>query len=499
MVVGEPSRYFRDQGFHGPGEFYEEKRTRTKILLFGANDGMLHALDAATGKELWGFVPPALLKDLKRMASEHAYYVDASPKVADVWFYGSEDDDQKTKDEWRTLLVCGLRKGGRSYFALDITDTANPKFLWQFPKSDDAVTAAKMGESWSEPALGRVKIEKNGKLVERWVALIGGGFDGTEGLGEAKVGRAFWVIDVTNGETIKEFSYEGGLTGMKHSFPASPAAVDANFDGFVDRVYLGDLGGQMWVFDLSYDVIKKKSNSLWTARTLFKAPQVSPEKHPIYYQPAVAFDVQGTPSVFFGTGDRENPTDKNSKERFYAVKDDAVTQKDFEGYPYAENKLRNVTNTNTYRPADIEVDQNNTLVKNPDIKGWYVELAPSEKVLARPAVFEHLVYFTTYYYSDPELCKIGGESRLYVVEYLSGGSAIDFSDAIYASGLGTPKQSRRYTVIGGGAPSAPLITIDLAGRPSITIGTTTGQISAQVPFYHPRRVKPIYWRDFTRR
>ena len=182
-------------------------------------------------------------------------------------------------------------------------------------------------------------------------------------------------------------------------------------------------------------------------------------------------------------------------------RNDAVTVDDFKAYPYNESKLSNVTAKNTFRPADIKADPNNNLIEDPTIKGWYLELDPSEKVLAKPAVFERLVYFTTYFYTEPENeCEVGGESRLYVVEYLSGGSAIDFSDAIYASGLGTPKESKRYTVIGRGAPSGPLITLDLKGKPSIIIGTTLGKFNRPYDmYYHPRRAKPIYWRDFTRR
>jgi type IV pilus assembly protein PilY1 len=110
---------------------------------------------------------------------------------------------------------------------------------------------------------------------------------------------------------IKEF------TGMDKSMAAPPTAVDAYADGYVDKVYIGDIGGQMWVFDVSSSEI-----GAWIGKKLFAAPAVTPEKHPIYTQPAVAFDRRGTPWVYFGTGDRENPTDKVNQERFYAVKDD---------------------------------------------------------------------------------------------------------------------------------------------------------------------------------
>ena len=92
VVVGEPSRFFEDQGFSGTGGFYETNKNRAKVILVGANDGMLHAFDASTGDEKWGFIPNSLLNSLKLMGSTHTFYVDSSPKVADVWFYESSTD-----------------------------------------------------------------------------------------------------------------------------------------------------------------------------------------------------------------------------------------------------------------------------------------------------------------------------------------------------------------------------------------------------------------------
>jgi type IV pilus assembly protein PilY1 len=246
VIIGEPSRFFIDVGFSGVGGFYQANKDRTKVIFVGANDGMLHAFNASTGDEVWGFITNSLLKNLLSMVSTHTYYVDSSPKVADVWF-DSNGDNIKSAGEWRTLLVCGLRKGGKTYFALNITDTLNPIYLWEFPKSTDSATLAKVGQSWSEPAIGKVKIEQGTGLVEKWVAFIGGGYDpydekkGTETL----TGNVFFVVDIMTGEIIKEFS---NLFLMRHSFPAPPTTLDTNSDGYVDKVYSGDLGGQMWVF-----------------------------------------------------------------------------------------------------------------------------------------------------------------------------------------------------------------------------------------------------------
>jgi type IV pilus assembly protein PilY1 len=309
VIVGEPSRFFqtRAECFNwcsdGGETFYNANKNREKIILVGANDGVLHAFNAKTGNEEWAFIPNSLLKNLQNMTSSHTYYVDSSPKVADVWLYSDSNPsgNTKTKDEWRTVLVCGLRKGGKHYFALDITNTLSPKYLWEFPKATDSATLAKLGQSWSEPAIGRITIKVGNELHERWVAFIGGGFDPTN-----LTGNSFFVIDIKTGDVLAEFS---GLPGMK-SMSAPPTAVDTNADGYINKVYIGDVGGQMWVFDVS-----SNETGNWTGKRLFSAPAVVPEKHPIYSQAAVAFDKRGTPWVYFGTGDREDPTDKLSSGR----------------------------------------------------------------------------------------------------------------------------------------------------------------------------------------
>jgi len=492
VVVGSPSPSFEDVGFSGSDGFYQNilKSDRTKIILVGANDGMLHAFNAKTGKEVWAYIPNGVLKQLKKMSEVHTYYVDSSPKVADVWL-GVSDTDKKAK-EWKTVLVCGLRKGGKSYFALDITDTTTPRFLWEFPKPSDTAALAEMGGSWSEPVIGRIKIEAEvgetgveKKLVERWVAFVGGGFDPDEKDKDATVGRGFFVIDIKTGEVLWKFSYdtnEGENNKMTHSMAAPPKAVDLNFDGYVDRVYVGDLGGQMWVFDVSFDAVRNISKSRWTGKRLFRAPKEKQERHPVYYQPSVALDPSGTPWVFFGTGDREDPLKKNTKDRFYGVKDDdarGTTDSDKGGYPYSEEDLTDVTSNNTYTQDALK-------------KGWFIVLEKGEKVLARPMVYNRIVYFTTYTDTGTDPCKVAGTGKLYSVEYLSGGGALNFSDGTYATGT---VSGRSVVTTGSGLPSAPVITINTKGVASVIVGTVSGQIMSKNAFSPARDNEILYWRE----
>ncbi len=484
VIVGSPSPYFRDTGFDGSGGFYEAKKLRTKVVIVGANDGMLHAFDATTGDEVWSFIPPSLLTSLKAMMTTHGYYVDSTPKVSDVWFYSAANDTTKSADEWRTVLVCGLRKGGKHYFALDVTNTSSPQFLWEFPHSGDPKITDYtnfvnnvLGQSWSEPAIGKVKIKPALNRYERWVAFIGGGYDPTETIGkDATVGKAFFVIDIKTGQIIREFS---GLSDMIHCFASPPTSVDLNMDGYVEKVYIGDLGGQMWVFDVSSDNVNN-----WTGQVLFRAPGSPTEKHMIYYQPAVAFDKYRVPWVFFGSGNREDPNEfNNPPERFFAVRDDGLGN-----YPRTPGDLANVTST-----------PQNTFTVDPNKKGWYIELYKGEqtleKVLAKPTMFDNIVYFTTYMNKDTDdPCAGGGVGSLYAVEYRSGGGALAVDEMTDFSG---PAGDRSMEV-GIGAPSTPVITINTNAQGSVIIGTTSGQIYSQHAFSPGSAKVLMYWREITR-
>jgi len=493
VIVGSPNPNFQDSGFSGSGGFYETKKDRTKTILVGTNDGMLHAFNAGTGVEEWAFIPPNVLTNLQLMQSIHTYYVDATPKASDVWIYSDPTDTTKSGDEWRTILICGLRKGGKQYFALDITDTLNPVFLWEFPRSNDAATLAKVGESWSDPAIGKVKVEHMGELYERWVAFIGGGRDPNESKTvSASIGRAFFVIDIKTGEIIWEYSHDPSVTYpltdqrryMTYSFPAAPTAVDLNGDGYVDRVYIGDLGGQLWAFNVSFNAFYKTSNSLWSTYRLTQPPASTAERHPVYYQPAVAFDDYRNPWVYYGTGDREFPVDTtNPNEFFYAVKDDGLGV-----YPRRENQeLQEVSSVNTFTP-------------DPTKKGWYMRLERSaqlvEKALARPVVFNNIVYFTTFAYKgNAGGCSIEGDARLYKLYFLTGGGALDMDELTDLQG--TPS-SQRFINIGQGVPSNPVISVNNKGKASIVIGTTNNQIFSQQAFSSGSGKSLLYWREVIR-
>ena len=160
--------------------------SRKKMVYQAANDGMLHAFDALTGAEEWAYIPALVLPALNNLTRvsgfTHKYYVDATPAFGDVDF-GRTGGTIGTAD-WRTILVGGLGKGGRGYYALDIStadasDTETgiaSKVLWEFPNSATASTA-NIGFSYSRPIIVKTK-------AQGWVVLVASGYNnGTDTAG----------------------------------------------------------------------------------------------------------------------------------------------------------------------------------------------------------------------------------------------------------------------------------------------------------------------------
>ena len=131
VYVGRPPFRYNDAEY---AKFIAAKEDRQKMVYVGANDGMLHAFNAETGAEEWAFIPTTVMPELWRLAdskydANHRAFVDATPTLADIFEPGAAGSD--SIGTWRTILVGGLGGGGRQYYAIDVTDPASPKLLWE--------------------------------------------------------------------------------------------------------------------------------------------------------------------------------------------------------------------------------------------------------------------------------------------------------------------------------------------------------------------------------
>ncbi len=455
-------------------DFKAANANREPVLIAGANDGMLHAFRESDGQELWAFIPNDLLGSLKTLtatSADHPFYVDGSPIVADVKIGGT----------WKTIVVFGERRGGRFYHALDITDTTNPLYLWSF-------TDSKMGETWSEPVIGRVKMDPSTGSTEKYVAIVGGGYDTVQ---NNNSGKALFVIDVATGQKLFESFNTGSATDdrrfMNFSLPSNPTAVDLNRDAFIDGVYIGDVGGQLWKFDLSpAATISGGLVTNWTGKRLFAAdpsqknPPDAGEYYPkqaIYAAPVPALDKSNNLWIFFGAGDRNHPNNTTAPNRFYGIKDDTTMAN---GSTLTESNLANISASDT-TPT----------------QGWFFLLGSDEKVLAAADVFNMIVFFSSFIPTTTTACGTGGGTAIQnAVQMLTGYAAVDF--ALGVELLTTGASATRGKIIGTGIPSKPVILLTESEgtiSTSVIVATTSQQLpSNPVPPPSAMR-KVLYWRE----
>ncbi len=457
--------------------FKTTNASRTTIVLAAANDGMIHAFRESDGVELWALILPDALSRLKNLTSHsapHDFFYDASPIATDIKISGT----------WKTIVVFGQRRGGENYYAIDVTNTTSPAYLWSF-------TDARMGETWSDPAIGKIKMSDG---TDKTVAFIGGGYDTAQ---NNSSGKAFFIIDLATGAKLWEYYNSTSANDrnyMNFSLASSPAAADVNGDGYVDRVYIGDVGGQLWKFDTSAAAtVSSGLITNYTGKRLFAAspsqtnPPTVGEYYPaqaIYATPSLSLDDASNLWVYFGTGDRNHPNNTGTN-RFYGIKDNTNMTN---GSTLTEASLINVTST--YGTA---------------IQGWYFTLNADEKVLAAANVFNQVVFFSTFTPMDTATCSGGGgTARLCGVAMLTGyagvnwgsGTAVTASAGSAGSALGTA-HSARFTTVGTGIAAKPVVVISQTGATvtSSVIAATTDQQLLSNPAPPPSLKRILYWRQ----
>lgn len=311
------------------------------VVFYGGNDGVFRAVNGNQvnptsspftlpnpGGELWGFIPTEFFGQLKRqhdnspallMPSTTPGIVPA-PQRKDYFVDGSTGVYQTIDGTGRTTLAylyLAMRRGGRLIYALDVTDASNPKFLWKHSNADAGF--GELGQTWSQPKVAKVAGNTNPVLI------FGAGYDAnaedTEPPTADTMGRGIFILDAVTGNLVWKATYGASLLcptataactlpAMKYSIPSDITLVDRNSDGKIDRLYVGDMGGNVWRVDLeptagntpaSWQVEKLAALGCTTGTC---ASGIAPRK--IFYPPEViataTFD-----AVFTATGDREHP------------------------------------------------------------------------------------------------------------------------------------------------------------------------------------------------
>jgi type IV pilus assembly protein PilY1 len=332
VYVGPASPAIQGAGY---GAFHERTRQRRAAVYVGANDGMLHAFDAADGSELFAYVPNALLADLNQLTNPaylHRPYADGSPGTGEAFFNGN----------WKTVLVSGMGGGAQGVFALDVTNPADfaggAGALWEFTDRDDPA----MGNLSAPPLIAKFKTGTAlGVPQTRYFAVVASGLNNYADDGQRRFvadGRAaLFLLALDKPASV---AWKLGLNYYKLTLPlpdsgssmanglTTPALV-YSAEGVVRIAYAADLQGNLWRLDFSGDAPWPAAfGAAASARPLFVARDGAGARQPVTQSPRVVFAPDGGYLVLFGTGKLLEESDtlpaNFTQQSFYAVHDPAA-------------------------------------------------------------------------------------------------------------------------------------------------------------------------------
>lgn len=394
--------------------------SNNNTIFASSNDGLLRGIDSRDGEEYFAFMPHQLMRradeftvnrpGLSQQNTRLLYGLDAS------WTAWRRPGAEASSPPAAVYLYGGMRRGGTSYYAIDVSNRSNPSLLWQIDRGDAGF--ARLGQTWSQPTLTQVMV--NG--AKRPVLIFGGGYspadhDEQQGQGRSgsqdEMGNIIYVVDALSGQKL----WSAGRTGadttvadMNWAVPSDISVVDLDFDGIADFLYFGDLGGQVWRVDLDDEDVDDSE--------VHKLANLSgggvADNRRFFYPPAVALvtNDSGDPELYvtIGSGYRSHPLDEQVDDYFYAIKD--------------------ATAPVGLAPSTLSAGNLPTLGGSggvdPTGPGWKLPLEDDgEKTTAASTVINGQVIFTSYQPQADQLednkCAVRmGTSFLYLVDLVSG-------------------------------------------------------------------------------
>ncbi|MET0068205.1 MAG: hypothetical protein ABW076_17820 [Candidatus Thiodiazotropha sp.] len=366
------------------------------IIYLPTSEGVLEAIDAETGVELWAFMPTDLLGNIITLKTNNP---------STIPYYGLDGPLTYYELGSRKMLIFGMRRGGKKYYLLDVTDPAEPLFVKDISAEADSEYAG-LAQTWSKPLYVRMDI---GGSV-RDVLVFGGGYDRDQDNATTRSpddeGNFIFIANAADGELIRSISGSGAdlnIPNMTNGIASDIMTLDIDGDGLVDRLYASDVGGRVIRVDiagLSGGVIADVSTTQF--RKFFNTPQLG------YYSKGGSQFF----AILIGSGDRTDPLDTTVTDRFYMIKDLAVW-----GPP---SSYETVTESDM-EDASSSVASRDTVL-SPGSGGWYFDLAATEKSYSKAILYNYAVIFTTFSATREDtlgVCEARGASgtaRIYAVD-----------------------------------------------------------------------------------
>lgn len=484
--------------------FLTAKKAANRPLVFvGANDGMFHVFDGRAafpgGNEVMGYVPATALGhmgnllfpynavDQNNQKFQHRYFVDGPITVSDIY----------TGGVWKTIAVGTSGAGGRSVFALDVTNPNAITVLWEI---NNLITGApgisgNIGHVLSRPVIVPVKSTAG---VVSWKVIFGNGYNSSN-----QQARLF-VVDAASGASSTILAAEAspptfngiGSVAVVDRKQVNGGVATAGRDGYSDTVYAADQNGAVWKFDLL-------TNSLALSSPLYVARDGANNRQSITGGLTTATGPSGGVMVYFGTGSFSFTGDpsNNATQTLYAVLDTGAS---------VTGRSQLLAQSVGTTAAGFRSTTTNQMTAGRS--GWYLDLPPGERFVGNPRIESGIVFFPTYEPTSNATtdCSVGGKNWLYGLNSLSGGAALT------SVRVGSPTGAQPATATGAVALNttitAPVRDVSALTAPRISplTGTPTqAQIDAALaaqcsmvirvagsePLYLPRPCGRQSWRQ----
>jgi type IV pilus assembly protein PilY1 len=384
----------------------------------------------------------------------HPYGVDGEPVI----LVQDTDRDGTIETGERVYAFIGMRRGGKAYYGLDISDPDDPKILWRIDPSRSGF--AELGLTFSTPSVGYMNYDG---LGVKPVLIFGGGYDVNKdardtspGTDDAE-GNAIFVVDAEDGSLVWKATHATSMayavdgtpnvfehTGLVDSIPSKIAAVDTTSDGLIDRLYVGDTGGNLWRADV-VSLAGEDNRKNWSLTRIAELGRHSltgkQNDRRFFHMPDVVKSSDGNgayDAVIIGSGDRANPLDlgigsDEPENWFYVVKDRSVSSiADVTlvpaTLPAQHSELADLSD-NCFQ--DVNLTCSGTQTTNL-VNGWRIalEVSAGEKSLARPLTFSNTIFFTSFVPPDTtgtSCTPSEGEGVLYAVSLQDASAVINFS------------------------------------------------------------------------
>lgn len=383
-------------------------------ILIGTNAGFLHMFQDKndTLSESWAFIPRSLYGILKSLrvnqANRKIYGVDGPISL----FIDDKNSNGIINDDDRVWAFFGQRRGGRNYYGLDISKPDSPKLLWSNPIQGGRAPFKELGQTWSKPVVTYIKLAG---FENKPVLIFAAGYDtnkDNEYLHSDNQGRGIYIVDASTGEKVWSLTPENGFKGVD-SIAGDVAVFDANYDGYIDRLYAADTGGNVWRVDMPEGKLwthfklaelsgngaaqnRRFLNQPMVARTVFsRVSRVFYNGEQLKVREDIPFD-----AVLIGSGDRAAPMASDVQDQLYMIRDiNTVTGKFVNGIPepIKIDHLMDVSSDPFSTKLDDIEGFNQLEVELSRFKGWYYNLPKlGEKSLAAATVIGGIAYFTSY-------------------------------------------------------------------------------------------------------